>query len=382
LNIGNTIESVRVAITSDDNIEIGGCNVHQDNKNDPSNPRVVIFSKLIIFEGKRLRISFIQYTRKSVADFYVRKGAYAPAFEWIFNCYEEMRRANQPVNQLCNIVPQDHKGISCSKLTPNVNPAVHHALMADCVLRLHSRFDLTLVEMHSVLLAFAYIPGAPFFVVQAAEKASKVVRGPLLGYNLCVFACELWAKEGKGSDRIQRYSMYNRVQPPTKTTFRDNTYKSARLSLVLFRDHPEKPNPEKPNISTLKSREHYNSTQKRNTLGVLNFGLLGSNHILGAMAILGLVPFWMYGECQLDPTSKGFQYICDRFGVRKGAVSSRAFFQTLCHAFRNRYGISSPRFCENLICKCFQRYGTKVWDKNEAAICNNQRSFRDFWRLR
>jgi hypothetical protein len=305
-------------------------------------------------DGKKLRISFILYTRKSIADFFVRRGHYGPAFEWIFSCFEELRRSTKPVDQLHQSVLKDYAGLRCSELAPNLDPAVHHSLMVDCVLRMHAKHHLTLVEMHSVMMAFAYIPGAPFFVVHAAESIAlcKLRRGPMLGYCLLDHAIALWDAKGKGSGRPQRYNMYFTVSLPEKSVFLSNTMKSARVSLLLFRDHCKPPN------GGIERRRLYKRVQKRFQAGVNNFGGLGSNHLLGAMSLLGLVPSWLYYECTLDASSKGFQFICTNFKVPTGSTGADPFFKTLTIALSRRYGVLFlPRFVENLICKCFQRFG-------------------------
>jgi hypothetical protein len=95
-------------------------------------------------------------------------------------------------------------------------------------------------------------------------------------------------------------------------------------------------------------------TSGSNQLHVANFGGLGSNHLLGAMSIVGLFPYWMYDECTLDPTSKGFKHVVEEYSVPSGQAGADALFKTLCVAFRRRYGISSSRFVENVVCKAYQ----------------------------
>jgi hypothetical protein len=56
----------------------------------------------------------------------------------------------------------------------------------------------------------------------------------------------------------------------------------------------------------------------------------------------------------LDPTSKGFKHLVEEYSVPSGQAGADALFKTLCVAFRRRYGISSRRFVENVVCKAYQ----------------------------
>jgi hypothetical protein len=364
-NSTNFIEAFRVAVTDEaDSI----CNVHVDGKNDPRYSTVFVFSKLLFLDGQRVRVSIICYSRKSIGDYFVKAKQYRPAIDWVFRGYEKM--SSPPISpewikrlEFTKVPPPGH-AVPWSLPTPHTDPVIHHSLMAASIEANRVHFDLSLIEVHSLFVAMAYIPGSPSFVAQAAlrhrESLVEPRRGSIFGYDVLARALLLWHKMGTGNDRPERYHMYSSMPLPSEEAFQLAVERSCRLSLVLFRNWPHAMK------STTTALKIYKRTQTLLSEPIKNFGSLGSNHVLGAMAIVGLVPIWMYDFCTLPVEGKPFGYIHRTFGVAKKDCES--FFKTICIAFERHYGISSCRLVENIICKVFQRSGRK----DDSAV-----TFRD-----
>jgi hypothetical protein len=170
-----------------------------------------------LYEGRLYRLSFILYSRKSIGDYFVRRGQYGSAFDYLFGAFEEMRwcTSSIPLTSLLDSLSFEDLGdVRGSKIPPSLSPAIHHTIMAGTMLSLNEKLYLTLVEMHAVMMAFSAIAGAPFFVARAAKTEKDLPRGAALGYTLASVAITDWQAEGSGSQQPQRYNMYFKVASP------------------------------------------------------------------------------------------------------------------------------------------------------------------------
>lgn len=204
---GNIIEAIRFAVTEDDGYNICGC--HCDVFNDPDFARVIIFSKMIRRDGRDYRISIICYSRKSIGDYYVRCGHHGSAIDWIISGYEKLMEESSVVDE--NFLPsllytseakgKSWDGVSCSFLPPHLDPTLHLSQIVNCAMMLTRQFHLSFVEYHSLMCSFAYLPGAPFYIVQAAMRSKTIgtERGRLFGYSILQEAILMWNDDGAGS---------------------------------------------------------------------------------------------------------------------------------------------------------------------------------------
>jgi hypothetical protein len=371
---GNICETVRFAVTecidSNDDDDNNHCDVHTDDKNDPRFPRVCIFSRLFWYEGRLFRISIICYSRKSIGDYLLKSSNEGQAIQWLLDGYTKLS-ANSPPLSSSWLTSLDYstttndccwKDVGCAIIAPNLDPAVFHSLMVGCILKLDSLFGgLSFFEYHSLLSAFAYIPGAPFFVVIAAMNCCKRTgvqeREEMFAYAIVKEAIKLWHLEGTGAGRPQRYNMYSDVPVPTRAAFKKTVQKFAKTSLLVHRDFPTKPK------SLGSSRTVYKRVVVLLKDSVDNLGVLGTNHMLGVGSILGLFPRWMYAQCLLDPACRTYTHLCKKYNCTRGMEGATSFFKTLLHKFLKVHHIDSGRKVENIACKVYQSFGAKKCKK-------------------
>jgi hypothetical protein len=224
-------------------------------------------------------------------------------------------------------------------------------MMVNTIMQLKTELGISVMEQHSVAMAFAYLHGAPSYVAQAALSKLKHQgreRGAMYAYSVLEAAYDAWNLEGKSSGRPQRYNMYWPMVLPSSSIFESNVFNSCKLCLRMFRDYPALP------MSKIFAKKIYKRLCVLMREGVKNFGALGSNHLMAALAILGLVPEWTYHQCTLDPASEGYEYLAERFCLPKGVTGADPFFKSICKEFQVRYGYVSERLVENLICKIVQ----------------------------
>ena len=67
------------------------------------------------------------------------------------------------------------------------------------------------------------------------------------------------------------------------------------------------------------------------------------------MSTLGLLPYWIGGECSLSTGTHTAKYLNTRFGININQSPLQRFFQTACKAFED-IGVKEPRVVEHIFC--------------------------------
>jgi hypothetical protein len=116
----------------------------------------------------------------------------------------------------------------------------------------------------------------------------------------------------------------------------------------------------------------YEETRKSIAKEIPNAGPLISNHFMGVLAIVGLVPLWFAAEHTVDTSSKPFVFLVKEKGLEKGKPAADRFLESLSSFLQTEHGITaSRRFGENLSCKAFRmekdRIAKETMTKNEES---------------
>jgi len=83
---------------------------------------------------------------------------------------------------------------------------------------------------------------------------------------------------------------------------------------------------------------------------VKNFGPLGSTHMCAVMSIIGLLPYWIGGECSISSHgTHTARFLCQKFGLEQNKPTLNQFFQTACKAFEE-VGVKEQRVVEHILC--------------------------------
>jgi hypothetical protein len=166
LGRNNQIETIRVA-----------SHCHVASKNDPRFPKVFVFSKCVIYNGKRIRVSIICYSRKSIGDYCIRPLTYHhKAIDWILGEYNEAlikKTSTDPAWLTALPFSSRWFDLATAEVDPPLLPDLYHSTMINAVEELKQGLGISVVEQHSLATAFNYLHGAPSYVAQAAISSMK-----------------------------------------------------------------------------------------------------------------------------------------------------------------------------------------------------------------
>ena len=108
---------------------------------------------------------------------------------------------------------------------------------------------------------------------------------------------------------------------------------------------------------------HYKESYNKIKHHIYGSGVLKVNHLMGTMAIIGVLPLWYIEFYHGVHLTDGMKHIVEKFGVSKGIASTQSFMNSFAHALSSKFERKfSMRECENIICKVLRE------DKNTVDI--------------
>jgi hypothetical protein len=366
---GNQIEAMRLALTDEGNL----CGVHEDKRNDKDFPGVPVFSRFVTLNNKRYRVSIIMYSRQSISDYFKRlKHTYGPAVIFVMDAFSKLppeRRSILPgsfrsrESETFDCHGLAFSGVPCH-MNPTffVSPVIHFGLM----ITFHHRLDFA--ELVSIFRAWAAVPYTTYYFCSAVILLLQVkdlpVRGLLLGRLLLGLMNKLREDDRVLEKRIpgMRFSTYRKIIIPESEKWVSSTTELVRLCAeASYRPIPPGDKKERATF--------YENTRKAVAKEIPNAGVLITNHLMGVLAIVGLVPLWFASEHSVDSRSKSIQYLVVEKGLPSGKPAAVRFLDTLSSAFFHQYGIfSTIKFSENVGCKSFRLEGTERSDERFSDL--------------
>jgi hypothetical protein len=145
-----------------------------------------------------------------------------------------------------------------------------------------------------------------------------------------------------------RFATYQAVLLPASKKWVSSTTELVRLCLeASYRPIPPGDKKERATF--------YEKTRKLVANEIPNAGGLITNHLMGVLAIVGLVPLWFASEHSVDSRAKSIQYLVKEKGLPRGKPSAQRFLDTLASGLHHQYGLSPTRkYTKNVACKAFR----------------------------
>ena len=85
---------------------------------------------------------------------------------------------------------------------------------------------------------------------------------------------------------------------------------------------------------------------------VKHLGRLGTNHVIAAGAVVGVLPFWMSNEYYKAQEANPFKFFAESFSFKKNKQSVDLFLNSIIATVKERLGLVwSVRYAENVVCK-------------------------------
>jgi hypothetical protein len=369
---GNQIEAMRCAITDEFNL----CGVHEDQKNDSEFPSVPVFSQYILLNGKQYRVSIIMYSRKSISSYQKRKNiTYGPAVSFVMDIFANIPAERRSIQSgsFGSLKTQSSNchGLPFSSLPCHMDPTFYLSPVIHFGIMIAFRFSLDMVELISAFRAWAAMPYTTYYFCSAIiillQEEKLPVRGLLFGHFVLNLMHHLREEHKRLKINIPglRFSNYRKVVIPKPDKWQTSTKEMVRLCLeACFRQVPPGEKKERARF--------YEETRKSIAKEIPNAGPLISNHLMGVLAIVGLVPLWFAAEHTVDTSSKPFVFLVKEKGLEKGKPAADRFLESLSSFLQTEHGITaSRRFGENLSCKAFRmekdRIAKETMTKNEES---------------
>ena len=369
----NVIEYIWIAATDVNSAEVGQCGFHDDDLNDPNFPEVVILSKVVPCGVRSLRISVIAATRKSILDAERRENEdIGPSLRFLLHRYASIDDARKNTGPLTFATTTKSDGAWCGigySLYPchleasiYVSPIIHYSL------RMIKQFHLDFVEVICIFRSFALCSFTTFF---ATAALIEVLQRPVLkqtglefGYNLLERVHEIYGsyKNSKKPIPGTRFTTSSETNLPSFEQFKEQIQHMVFVCIQSF-GYDDAPTNKKTRANL------YNMTMKGLKGSLPSCGVVGTNHLINAMSIVGCVPLWYSFEIQGTHESCGFQFLSREYGLRKGEQGTKQLLDSFTKAVEDVSGkFCSRRNAESIVCNIFQaqhkeaqRFTDLVW---------------------
>ena len=106
--------------------------------------------------------------------------------------------------------------------------------------------------------------------------------------------------------------------------------------------------------------------------------ILKVNHLMGAMAIIGVLPLWYIGLFHHVHETQGIKHLVELFKLKTGKGPTQTLTNALIRALSIEFGCAfSVRECENILCKVTRK---DISSKNKwcDVVYENQCIFEDY----
>ena len=411
--MGGVFEAFRIAVTDEGHM----CFIHMDEHNCPLHPHFVVFSKVVKLDGRRVRISLILYTRKSIKDYYDRRdsvGEWTEALVEFWHGLPKSRKSSYPAPTVPRktysypVPPSDLNkdqqqgacpgsrfhgdffGLPMFSRPCGMDPGTYLGSSVHAMTLMVCHLRLSYEETVSALVAWSHLASAPVFFVSAChiilgdQKEVPPVAGVGFGHfllNLMLRVRNDFEREreelpagSRSKIPAMRYGMYGSVgrdfQLPSLSDWGD----MVADVLAVFRDaflenskdvKEKKAPPPTEDMSRADEDARYKKFATKTAKLIPGCGKLGSTHVIAFAAVIGLVPFWMLNTVEINPASTVCKAIAKKFGVTSDADTIRMAVSSMRFAFENHIlpealgcepgeVLVSKRVIENFWCKYYR----------------------------
>jgi hypothetical protein len=362
IHLDNLIPSLRLAATSHST----RCGCHNDRKTNSKKLNDVLGISIIKNEA---RLSCNGQQRKSIDDFEVRVTDQGEAIAAIEKIYRELTPSRRQVTGALYAGRVDHfvKGFPSLVNECNMDPTSYSMTVLDSVVRLALHYDLNLLEIHSLQLAYQCLPHTCLFFGVVAQimlemnpsSLQKIHRrGYGFGHLFATMMVDLF-KSVRASSKTQDYRRFNSYKEPTvpqREQWEDMCHETTVYCLHVFAAYAK--------TSSTKQREiHYKTISKKLAEIWDGVGVLAASHSILQKSCLGLLPAWCRDFAIMDPENRVVLFFNERFRLHKKLNTAELdrFFKTLAQRFKVAFNKSfSKRVLENILCKAYRILNYKV----------------------
>ena len=237
-----------------------------------------------------------------------------------------------------------------------MNPSVFLSPTVFHIHQLVCHFSLNFMEVISLLRAWIELQWTPCYFCTVCEKMMKgnelKVRGIFIGHYVLEKMYRLYyyrKQDPKQSHPGKRFFDYRNVIVPDKDAWCESVEKIVYVTLQSFRNDI-KPSTKKECVKL------YKETFNRIESEIPGAGILKVNHLIGAMAIIGVLPLWYIGLFHKVHQTKGIDHLVDVFKLKKGAGPTQTLMNALIQALSIQFGHTfTARECENILCKVMRK---------------------------
>ena len=212
------------------------------------------------------------------------------------------------------------------------------------------------MEVISLLRAWVELQWTPCYFCAVCEKMMHQnelkVRGMFIGHDVLEKTYRMYyhrKKDPKLTHPGKRFFDYRNVSVPDKDKWCDSVEKISYVTLQSFKNNI-KPSTKKECL------EIYKATFNQIEAEIPGAHILKVNHLMGAMAIIGVLPLWYIGLFHKVHVTKGVEHLVELFKLKTGPGPTQTLMNVLIRALSIKFGRTfSVRECENILCKVMRK---------------------------
>ena len=358
----NLIPSLRLAATS----HATRCGCHNDRRTNSKTLSDVVGISIINNEA---RLSCNGQQRKSIDDYEVRVTDQGEAIAAIEKVYQELPPSRRQVTGALYAGQVEHyvQGFPSIVNECNMDPTSYSMTVLDSVVRLALYYDLNLLEIHSLQLAYQCLPHTCLFFGVVAQimlemNPSSLQRNHRRGYGFghlfATMMVDLF-RNVRASSKTQdyrRFSSYKEPTVPDREQWEDMCHETTVYCLHVFAAYAK--------TTSSKQREiQYKAISKKLVDIWDGVGVLTASHSILQKSCLGLLPAWCRDYAIMEPENRAVLFFNERFRLHKKLNTAELdrFFKTLAQRFKVAFNKPfSRRLLENILCKAYRILNYKV----------------------
>ena len=316
--------------------------MHLDTENGQGDAlsQVLIISKMI-WEKKNIcgwRVAVICYTRHSITNYFKRKDeTIGPAVNHVINEYSKFCESRRCILALKRILGKQKMIMSVSQkpfceVGCHMNPAVFLSPVVFHIHQLVCQHSLNFMEVISLLCAWVALQWTPCYFCTVCDKMMSTnglqVRGIFIGHYVlekifCMY--DHRNKDAKLTHPGKRFFDYRNVSVPDKDEWCESVEKIVYVTLQSFRNNI-KPSSKKKCLEIYKDTFNYIKAE------IPGAGILKVNHLMGAMAIIGVLPLWYIGSFHHVHETQGIKHLVELFKLKTGKGPTQTLMNALIQA--------------------------------------------------
>ena len=380
---GNIVEYIRINDTSlgtDDGNNETLCRPHNDAKTNSSEASMApIINLSTLIYGGTVRRNLGCASRKSIDSFLKSENETGTFTSEFINFVKGQPNQRLEVNEDLFDMATTHKGyvvgMDAVTLPCHLNPGVYHSVYLYPLMLLVQHFRLTLPEIVSLFIAISRIPntGVPFMkaaIILLGKYNKKTLpphcRGVRFGMLVHNLSTSIWLSEPLAERKLLRFYTYRPVRfERSYHVWKDECKHLLSACLHSWANYPDK----KGKATSGKTR--YQSIHKSIQNILPDCGVLITNHIIGMLSIVGLLPEWVQHEIMFDNTTRSAKFLREMYSLKEGSTQAgyRNLLSTLRTALENNIGrCFPPRILENVVCKLFREKSPDAESRNARFV--------------